>query len=220
MHGFEARRHTPPIRGRGFDSFRGLPSSDLHRHSPAFAHDRAWQRGGLNAAEQLAKVLGHQAFSFRRLSRHIVQHVGYARTTLVPGFFNESLAALPIDCDIYEATVEVIDWHACTHVYIGCMHGRPQALEWLLGQRLLVVGTYVYYDDWRDTYVYIGCMHGMHMHGRREAGEGERKAHEELTRKHGIVWRAFAVPFAGLLQVVALDQPRHRASEWHKSSQI
>ena len=42
----------------GFDSFQGLPASDLRRNSPYHAQDRGWRKGGLNAADQLRKVLG------------------------------------------------------------------------------------------------------------------------------------------------------------------
>ena len=151
----------------GFDSFEGLPDSEVVRHSPHQAHNRAWRVGGLNAAEQLSLVkgLGARAYSFAALQEHIMREVRYNNTVLVRGFFNESLRSLApalrrrmqpamlidVDCDIYEGTVE--------------------ALEWMLAERLLVPGTVVYYDDWQ------------HAH------EGERKAHVELSQRHRLRWQ-------------------------------
>ena len=45
----------------------------------------------------------------------------------------------------------------------------------------------MYYDDWMRP------------------GEGERKAHDELTRRYAIVWREFRPPF--VFQVVSLVVP-------------
>ena len=62
-----------------------------------------------------------------------------------------------------------------------------EALEFLVVERLLVAGSFVYYDDWMRP------------------GEGERKAHDELTRRYAIVWREFRPPF--VFQVVSLVVP-------------
>ena len=70
-----------------------------------------------------------------------------------------------IDCDIYEPTVE--------------------AMEFMLEQRLLRRGSYVFYDDWDEV-----------------ARTGERKAHHELSEKYAMVWRSFEVPY--LFQLVAI----------------
>lgn len=152
----------------GFDSFQGLPDSNLATYSKDKLRDRAWQAGGLNAAEQLHSILGDKAYDFTQLSDYIVKQVGYPadRTTLVQGFFNESLPNLSrklkkkmqpamlvdIDCDIYEGTVE--------------------ALRFMIDMKLLVPGSIIYYDDWQAS------------------GQGERKAHEELTAEFKIVWRS------------------------------
>lgn len=183
----------------GFDSFEGLPPSDLHKHSPHDAH--LWPEGAINAADQLAPLLGSDAYDVHKLMAHIVRGVGAGaeRTTLWPGFFNvslprltratrhtahghaadgspsterssvDSISSLPggsipgspprprpallvdIDCDIYEGTVE--------------------AMEWMLRHRLLVANTLIYYDDWRVRH------------------EGEVKAHLELTAKYKLRWR-------------------------------
>lgn len=156
----------------GFDSFTGLPKSNLRLHSPTIHRKHVWQAGDLNAADQLSKVLGSAAYDFEKLSAHIIRHIGTPRTTLVRGFFNESLPALSpamkahmrpallvdVDCDIYEGTVD--------------------GLSWLLHHHLLVAGSFVYYDDWQ------------------RAGEGEVKAHDELTAQHRLVWRDMKLPEA------------------------
>lgn len=156
----------------GFDSFTGLPTSNLRLHSPTIHSKHVWQEGDLNAADQMYKVLGSAAYDFEKLSAHIIRHIGTSRATLVRGFFNESLPALSptmtarmrpallvdVDCDIYEGTVE--------------------GLSWLLQHHLLVVGSFVYYDDWQ------------------RAGEGEVKAHDELTAQYRLVWRDMKLPEA------------------------
>lgn len=152
----------------GFDSFEGLPDSDLQSHNKHRAKDSDWSAGGINAADQLAPVLGKAARSRTSVMSHIVREVGYGpeRTTLVPGYFNVSLPPLgnqgvdghpfqpamlvDIDCDIYEGTME--------------------AIGWMIRRGLIIPGTVIYYDDWQF------------------AGEGEVKAHAELTAKFGITW--------------------------------
>ena len=160
----------------GFDSFVGLPDSNVALHSPTNARHGQWKAGDLNAADQLAKVLGTDAYNFKILQRHIIKHIGTEQVTLVKGFFNESLPRLSlelkirmqpallvdIDCDIYEGTVE--------------------GLEWLIANHLLVRGSFVYYDDWQV------------------AGEGEVKAHGEVTKKHGLQWEDMRLSDACLVR--------------------
>lgn len=158
-------------------------SSTFQKYSP---HDVAgwgsssnnWNKGSLNAADQLRPILGMQAYNLTALTEHIVRAVGYPpeSTTLWQGFFSTSLPRLmrtlnaeqrgtsdahiprprpavvvDIDCDIYEGTIE--------------------AMEWLIHHQLLVAGTLVYYDDWRQ-----------HV-------EGEVKAHYELEKRFKLKWR-------------------------------
>lgn len=88
----------------GFDSFKGLPeaSSSVDTSHPA------WQPGRFALSE--AEV------------RHNLEELGVSDVTLVPGFFDESLApearsSLPqsaslvyVDCDMYKSTVSVLDY--------------------------------------------------------------------------------------------------------------
>ena len=153
LNTYQSRLHLRHV--WGFDSFQGMPDSiepkGLH-------YNRAWRAGGLNAAEQLG------IFDFPTLSKYIVDKVRFGRTTLVQGFFNESLPLvisngqskkmrpaliLDIDCDIHASTIEAITF----------MHS----------QGLLVRGSVVYYDDWNSP--------------------DEVRAHQQMTKRFGLRWR-------------------------------
>lgn len=152
----------------GFDSFEGLPESDLLNHVPdkklrgkpkKIAEVYAdWSRGSYNAADALG------IYDWGQLQRAIVKTSGHKRTHLLRGFFNVSLPALKaetrakmrpaavvdIDCDIYEGTMTV--------------------LGFLFEQRLVQPGTIFYYDDW-------------------EGDDGEARAHKETSARLGLRWR-------------------------------
>ena len=132
------RSHNIRFKGTlyGFDSFVGMPSEDGAQLAPQHRQNRAWRAGGLNAAEQVG------ISSWTELQAHIVKNVGYGRTVLIRGFFNESLAparhaaqrtrmrpALLIDrdSDLYSSASE--------------------ALRFMLDNQLVVPGTYLYNDD-------------------------------------------------------------------------
>ena len=177
----------------GFDSFEGMPPSDVKKHSP---HDAAiqskdslgWQQGSLNAADQLLPILGMDAYNVTKLTQHIVKAVGYGaeNTTLWPGFFSKSLPKLmhAVHAEERRADKGVVN-HAngnkpalplpkpAVIVDIDCdiYEGTIQAFEWLIAHPLLASGTLLYYDDWRQF------------------NEGEVKAHHELTARYKLKWR-------------------------------
>jgi len=171
---FNAQRNITFSQIWGFDSFTGLPESNVKLHSPSIDKRRhgRWQAGDLNAAEQLESVLGSDAYNIDALITHITKQIGTERATMIPGFFNESLPSLSpdlkrrmqpailvdVDCDIYEGTI--------------------QGLEFLIVNRLMIRGSHVYYDDWQKE------------------NEGEVKAHAELTAKHRLVWKDMLLPQA------------------------
>ena len=151
----------------GFDSFAGLPTESGALDN--YKTNIPWTAGAFSTAS-LFGAATTAAQAEEKLLERLITTTGYKRIKFVRGFYNESLPALAatasgrhrlrkmqpamivdIDCDIYECTIE--------------------ALEFMLRRRLLVVGTFVYYDDWRP------------------ANEGEVKAHHELTAKYGIKWR-------------------------------
>jgi len=187
VDGFRRHNHTFGHMW-GFDSFQGLPDSDLAKNSPHRAKDKDWQSGGINTVDQLLPVLGEKARSYVAVRNHIIDKVGLGkeRTTFVRGYFNESLPPLSgtvhgvplqpamvvdIDCDIYEGTIE--------------------AMEWLLARGILVPRSVVHYDDWQV------------------AGEGEIKAHHELSAKYGIKWKSLHVGklrSTALFQVISIER--------------
>lgn len=155
----------------GFDSFEGMPSDAQQHLDRAHQHDRAWQPGGLNAAEHLG------FHGWPALRENITANIGFpSRTRLVRGFFNESLSPararllgltapawlVDIDADLYSSTVD--------------------ALEFLVAARLLALGTFLYYDDisW-ETWNAVSA--------NREAALEELLAHQQVSRRHGLRWR-------------------------------
>ena len=122
----------------GFDSFVGMPAENQSLVLRHHKRDRSWAQGGLNAAKQLR--IDH----WPTLRDTLIKNVGFARTRLVRGFFNETLRGgvqrarelgitpaaaflIDIDCDLYSST--------------------RQALAFALESGLLRPGTFVYYDD-------------------------------------------------------------------------
>jgi hypothetical protein len=122
----------------GFDSFVGMPTEDQAHMAPEHRRNRAWQAGGLNAAERIGIK------SWPELRDHIVKHVRYApnKTVLVRGWFNETLAPanklaehfemrpaflVDLDSDLYSSAVD--------------------ALRFMLDRRLARPGTFLYNDD-------------------------------------------------------------------------
>jgi len=97
--------------------------------------------------------------------------VGYANMTLIPGFFNESLTAgLRDRFEFQPALVVDID----VDLYVSAMH----CLTWMFEQRLVVEGTIIRYDDWRN-------MHQRH---------GEARAHGEITKRFNVTWHNLGQP--------------------------
>jgi len=141
----------------GFDSFSGLPAET----TGVSVEGKHWQPGAFSSADALG------VWDESQLVAKLKERIAYENTTLVPGYYNESLnqelrrrhpfqPALLVDVDV--------DLHSSTML---CM-------RWLLAHRLIVPGTFVRYDDWRQP----------------RQKYGEARAHRELTREHNITWRA------------------------------
>ena len=144
----------------GFDSFSGLPAE-----APGSRLEGAhWLPGGFSAADALGE------WRLPALLRQMQTKIGYTNTTLVPGYFNESLTPglyrshrfqpallVDVDVDLYSSTV--------------------QCLSWLFEHKILRPGSLVRYDDWRQ----IGQRHG------------EARAHHEVSQKYNVTWRNVGV---------------------------
>lgn len=143
----------------GFDSFIGLPAET----EGVALEGPHWRPGAFSAADALG------SYSVDGLLANLRERVGRANVTLIPGFYNDSLTdslrrrfpfqpALLVDVDV--------DLHS----------SAVQCLTWMLKHRLIVAGTLVRYDDWRN-------MRQRH---------GEARAHRELTRRFNITWSNLA----------------------------
>ena len=143
----------------GFDSFHGLPEE--HPSERRSAHsDSDWQAGAFNAADAL------HMHSFAQLERRLVEYVGEPRVRLIRGYFNESCTpALVRQNSLRPALFVDMD----VDLYISA----KQALEFLLKNKLMVIGTIVGYDDWPA--------------GGRQGGE--QRVHREATQSWGLRWR-------------------------------
>ena len=117
-----------------------------------------WQKGHYNVADVLED---HDYSSVEeRLKRYICTSTCTAEVEFVKGFYDKSLTPelvrernmkpalfVEIDCDLYVSTI--------------------QALDWMLREKLIVVGTLIGYDDF-------------HAGG----SGGERQAHHEMVKKY------------------------------------
>lgn len=136
----------------GFDSFCGLP---LETKEP-IAYE-VWNKGefstcdylDVNTPEEAAKILENQIKA---------EYPEYPLEMIV-GFYCDSLKTcqvekmlpaswLDIDVDLYSSTIDV--------------------LEFMFSNKLVVPGTIVYYDDWKDT------------------SFGEGRAHVEMCEKYNV----------------------------------
>ena len=142
----------------GFDSFEGLPAEANGVHLEGWH----WRPGAFSAADAL------EAHSFDSLTSKLRAALPPHRrhqARYVRGFFNESLTTellarhrfqpaliIDVDVDLYSSTI------AC--------------LGWMLRSNLLVPGTLVRYDDWKE-----------------DPSWGETRGHAEITRRFGLVWK-------------------------------
>jgi len=105
-----------------------------------------------------------QVYDFSSLERRIKRYVDDTHVRFIRGYFNESLtkALAPVLRPALFVDIDV-------DLYISTM----QALDYMLTNKLIVVGTLVGFDDWPAG-------------GRRG---GEQRAHRELTKKWGLRWK-------------------------------
>lgn len=164
----------------GFDSFSGLPAETRG----VKLEGKHWREGAFSSADALG------LYDQRELLRRIRAKVEYENTTLIPGFYNESLtsalARAPASAHARGSSRRSTDaagpssqarQHAfqpalLVDVDVDLHSSTVQCLGWMLAQRLLVPGTYLRYDDWRGEWQTYG----------------EAQAHHELTRRHNLTW--------------------------------
>mmetsp|Transcript_41019 Transcript_41019/g.116160 ORF Transcript_41019/g.116160 Transcript_41019/m.116160 type:complete len:359 (-) Transcript_41019:72-1148(-) len=167
LHGkFKSRRSF------GFDSFKGLPEETDERSRAG-----NWGAGSFRPRATIEQV--------------IKQGGGPNLTTVIPGFFNDTLTTelvskanmgpafyVDIDCDLYVSTYP--------------------ALDFLFANKIARVGTVIGYDDWWT----VACRL---FHGRDKAkaemlqtnyisplSVGEGLAHSQIAKKYGVSFRCVA----------------------------
>lgn len=167
----------------GFDSFEGLPEEA----DGCELECKAWLPGAFSAADQFGVSSWQQCRT--RLYAHVLGDAaasdhGTARPRLefVKGFFSDSLTAgLASERQMRPALLIDMD----VDLYIS----TKQALTWAFEEGIIVVGTFIYYDD-------VGIV--------KAEGGGELRAHEEATRTYGVSWHRYS---DDLWRVVAIASP-------------
>lgn len=135
----------------GFDSFEGLPVTDDNPGS-----------GYLDV-----RSIDNSFQEWKATEKYVLANINFENTTLIKGFYNESLNAklvdrlhmrpawwVNIDCDLYVSTF--------------------QALDWMFANKLMRPGTIVYYDD---------------LQFQTKERNSELKAHREITAKYNVMWK-------------------------------
>ena len=132
----------------GFDSFEGLPEEKLDKNTP-------WPTGKFSCNGEI-----HQNIQVM----HDVNIVkGWFSDTLtdslLENFGNKKIGIVHVDCDIYTATVEV--------------------LEYIIQNDLLCDGSIIVYDDWGAYLMNDSTKHD-------EYSVAEAKAHKEIVEKYNL----------------------------------
>jgi len=141
----------------GFDSFVGLPpeASGVHKEG------RHWNQGAFSSSDAM-RTYSTKAL-FRKLRHKINRAEG--NVTFIRGYFNETMTPSLLREHRFQPALFVdVDGD----LYISALDG----VGWMLQNGLLVPGSLVRYDDWKD-----------------DKSWGETRAHEELTRRYHVKWR-------------------------------
>ena len=140
----------------GFDSFMGLPN-ETRGEKLEGPH---WKPGGFSAADAMGE------WRLADLTDKLRTRIRYPNTTLVAGFYSDVLTSTLRSTHPFQPALLVdidVDLHS----------SALECLTWLIEEKLLVAGTVVRYDDWRNI---------------NQRG-GEARAHREVTKRYGITWR-------------------------------
>jgi hypothetical protein len=141
----------------GFDSFIGLPEEA----AGVKLEGRHWNTGAFSSADALGAWSTDDLFS--RLRRKIGR--GPDSLTFIQGFFNDTLNESLLRLHPFQPALLVdIDGD----LYVSAV----QSMGWMLRSGLLVPGSLVRYDDWKEDEAW-----------------GEARAHKELTAEYQVEWR-------------------------------
>lgn len=144
----------------GFDTFTGMPEEKAEQ-----VDQESWLPGGLNAIEFLGVSNVEECTS--RIYNELIEVDPKIQIHLLPGLAEETICdennikygfspALIIDADfdIYSPT--------------------KFALNYFIKNRIIVEGTFIYYDDWGGV------------HGWEDMEKGEARAHKEICEEYNI----------------------------------
>lgn len=114
----------------GFDSFEGLP-----QEAPNMVIEGDhWKEGAFSACDALG------IWDWQQLHDRIIQTINYPKTTLIKGYFVDSLNTELLSRYTFNPAMFI---HIDVDLYISTI----QVLEWLVTNNLLTVGTVIRYDD-------------------------------------------------------------------------
>jgi len=143
----------------GFDSFVGLPREDN-------TGNKHWEESFFNAMEGLKNPSPSQTRDI--IQEKIRREAGFDNVTLITGFFSTSLTPwLREKYPLRKALYIDID----TDIYTGAV----QAMDWIFANDLVIPNiTVIGYDDfmWSDR--------------AKTFGDGEARAHKEMTEKYRV----------------------------------
>ena len=132
----------------GFDSFEGLPEETLDKNSP-------WPTGKFGCGGEI-----HQ--NLKGIPGINIVKGWFSNTlteSLLEKFGNKKIGLLHVDCDIYSATIEV--------------------LEYVIQNDLLCDGSLIIYDDWGAYLMDNATKHDEH-------SVAEARAHKEIVKKYNL----------------------------------
>lgn len=132
----------------GFDSFNGLPEEKLDKNSP-------WPTGKFGCGGTIHPNIT----AIPNLNLVEGWFCDTLNDSLTPRFGNKKIGLLHMDCDIYSATVDV--------------------LEYVIQNDLLCDGSLIVYDDWGAYLMNDATKHD-------EYSVAEARAHKEITEKYNL----------------------------------
>ena len=153
----------------GFDSFDGLPKETAepcynNLWDPDLSHYyKAYNARVFYGVETVSEAV-------LKVDEFVRPHISSNRDLfLVPGFYDNSLTDnLPSSLGLNKAIIVDID--------VDIYSSAKKVLHWLFRNKLVDVGTYVFYDDWGGT------------PGYKEFLDGESRAHKEISEEFNVTW--------------------------------